>query len=581
VFRYCRVALDSPVRTLDRPLDYEIPERMLGRVDVGSVVRVVVHGRGMRGFVTELLDAPAVARTRPLSRLVSPTPVFTTDEIGLARWVARRYIVPAGLVLHDAVPGRFSVSGDGGEQPLPPRTNRPAWMKPSSSDRVCLLPPCADAEREAIAYLVGEVAARGGRSLVICPRTDVAETVASAIEGATVAHGEDRPADRAGAWAAARDGRTSVVVGTRSALFVPLPDVALVAVVGAHDTSLKSERAPRVYAPVAAAERARRAGARFVLSSGAPPVELAYGTDWQGAKRPDLRPEVVRPREGPVTERLLDVVRSSIERGEDAIIFAGRVGDALRVRCRDCGWTPVCAEDGTPLQTRGRAIYCRVCGSTRCAPDVCASCGGHLSERGWGHERIARELERAGVGAPVVRMVRGEIQIDRPHPAAIVGTTAAAHAIGRAGGVCVADLDQLLMRADFRASERALQTLHELAAILAPGGRFLVQTREPEHHAVQSFVRQSYRFFFDREIAIRRETGYPPFGVVVRVETGAVEDLRGALGDVAVVVGSLERRGKASALVRGPDLEPMLEPLRSFSRQHPEAKIDVDPVDIL
>jgi primosomal protein N' (replication factor Y) len=282
-----------------------------------------------------------------------------------------------------------------------------------------------------------------------------------------------------------------------------------------------------------------------------------------------------------MTDRLIDVVRSAIDRGEDALVFAGRRGEALRLRCKDCGWIPTCAKDGTPLATRAGELVCRLCGTTSSIPDECASCRGMLSERGWGHERIARELDRADLGAPVVRIVAGEVPAERPRPAVIVGTLAAAHAIGVAGSICVADLDQLLYRPDFRASEVALQTLYELAGVLQPGGRFLVQTREADHAIVQAFVRQSYKFFFDQEIAARKETGYPPFGAVVRVETDALDDLRAALDGCGDVIGSLQRRGKPLALVRGPSLEPMLEPLRAFSDAHPRSKIDVDPVDVV
>ena len=81
---------------------------MLGRVAVGSVVRVVLHGRNMRAFVVELLDEPDVAKPRPLSSFVSADPIFDAETIALARWTARRYVAPLGVVLHDAVPGRFS-----------------------------------------------------------------------------------------------------------------------------------------------------------------------------------------------------------------------------------------------------------------------------------------------------------------------------------------------------------------------------------------------------------------------------------------------------------------------------------------
>jgi primosomal protein N' (replication factor Y) len=207
-----------------------------------------------------------------------------------------------------------------------------------------------------------------------------------------------------------------------------------------------------------------------------------------------------------------------------------------------------------------------------------------LSGRGWGHERVARELERAGIEAPVVRVVRGEVPEDRPHPAVVIGTLAAAHATHDAGCVCVADLDQLLGRPEFRASEYALQVLHELAGVLAPGGRFLVQTREPEHHAVQAFMRNSYRYFFDRELPFRKETGYPPFGGVVRVEIdpASIDDLRKAVrSSGADLIGALPRGRKLNALVRGPDVEKLLDPLKTFVGAHSGARVDVDPIDIL
>jgi primosomal protein N' (replication factor Y) (superfamily II helicase) len=561
---FARVAIDSPVGALDREFDYAIPERMLGRVQVGSVVRVVLHGRNVRAFVTALLDEPAVPKVRQLSSLVSEEPIFTEETLALARWTARRYVTPLGMVLHDNVPGRFSTPE------APPASQAPRVVKPSwftgtvRRGETCVVTPTPTAEVELIAHLAGEAAVAGRRTLVVCPRVDVAERIANAIPGSAVMQSEERPADRAAAWAAARDGRVDVVVGGRSALFAPVRDLGLVVVASAHDRSLKSERAPRVHALVVARQRARLAGAAFVATSPAPPLELA-GTDvrWIHGKRGPVRPETARPRKGPVTQRLLEVVRSTVDAGQDVFVFAGRKGGTLRLRCVDCGWT-------VPMDASG--------------PDSCESCGGRLSERGWGHERIAREIEKAGFAAPVVRIVAGEVP-ERPGdtPVVLVGTIAAAYAWGEVGAVCVADFDQLLGRTDFRAAEYALQTLHELAGLVTDGGRFVVQTREPEHHVVQAFMRGSYRYFLDRELPMREETTYPPFGAVVRVELdeSLVRDLDRAVEPAGGrVLGSIVRRGKSNTLVRAPRLAPLLDPLRAFSLEHPRVKVDVDPTEL-
>ena len=585
--RYCRVAIDSPVFALDRPFDYEIPERMLGRVDVGSVVRVNLHGRNMRAFVVTMLDEAAVAKPRALSSLVSEEPLFTADTIALAKWTARRYIVPLGAVLHDAVPGRFSAPA----RTSPARASADPMPRPSFLQRdlpldgeSCVVVPSVDDEPVLAQYVVSRARARGRSALVICPRVEIAEQVARAVEASVLLHGEERPADRAAAWAAARSGEADVVVGGRSALFVPMPHLGVVVVVSTHDRALRSERTPRLHAMHVARERARASGCAFVVSSPVPPVEFAaaQGVGLVESKRGRVRPEVARPRKGPVTERLLDVVRSAIGHGADALVFVARKGDVLRLRCTDCGWTPSCARCGSGLALERPVLRCRVCGTTTDAPDMCRPCGGALSERGWGHERVARAIEKA-IETPVHRVVRGSEPADAAGPKVVVGTLAAAHGGARFGAIAVADLDQMLSRPDFRAAEQALQTLHELAGALRPDGRFLVQSREPEHQVVQSFTRGSYRYFLDRELGPREETGYPPFGAVVRVELAAdaLADLERTLArSGARVVGAVPRRGRMIALVRAPDVDPILGPLRSFAIEHPRTKVDVDPTDL-
>jgi primosomal protein N' (replication factor Y) len=587
VQRYCRVAIDSPVRALDRPFDYEIPERMLGRIGVGSVVRVNLHGRNVRAFVIELLDEAAVAKPRALSSLVGAEPLFTEATVALAAWTARRYVVPLGVVLHDAVPGRFSAptSTEPVSRDANPAVTRPAWLKddlPDAGD-TCVVVPSINDEPELVAHAVARARTRSRSALVIAPRVDLVERIAAAVPGSVVLHGEDKPAERAAAWAAARDGTADVVVGGRSALFVPMRDLGLVVVVSAHDRSLRGERTPRLHALHVARRRAQLERCAFIASSPAPPLDVA-GADnvtTLGAKRSPVRPETTRPRKGPVTPRLIEVVTDALANGRDALVFVGRRGDVLRLRCTDCGWAPTCDVCGAGLAFDRPNLRCRVCGATATAPDECPYCGGALSERGWGHERVARTIEKE-IDGPVVRIVKGSEPFVRTGPTVVVGTIAAAYAMRQAGAVVVSDLDQLLTRPDFRAAEVALQTLHELAGVLVPGGRFLVQTREPEHHVVQAFTRGSYAWFLERELPLRRETSYPPFGVVVRmeIEEGALDALARSLGSDARVIGALPRRGRLVALVRAPELEPLLDPLRRFSTEHPRTKIDVDPTDI-
>src|SRR5437660_5516418 len=167
-----------------------------------------------------------------------------------------------------------------------------------------------------------------------------------------------------------------------------MPALELVVVASAHDPGLRAERTPRLHAVVVARERARREAARFLATSPAPPLEL-LGADVKviEPRRPGgVRTELARPMPSPVTERLLDVVRSAAGRGADALVFVARRGGVLRARCEDCGWQAPALD----------------------APEVCPRCGGRLSKRGWGHGRVAGAIERAGVDVPVVKLVRGD-----------------------------------------------------------------------------------------------------------------------------------------------------------------------------
>jgi primosomal protein N' (replication factor Y) len=538
---------------------------MRGRVDVGSVVRVPLHGRRLRAFVTNMLDEPAVPNARPLSALVSPEPLFALSELELARWVADRYVTTLGVVLHDAAPGRYSAPVAAQAlrtKPLP----APGWIDPTelfaSRETVCVVP--VSAQPELVAYAASVTAEAGKQVLVICPRVAIAESIATFIEGAAVLHGDQRPLDRAASWAGAAAGEVSVVVGGRAALLVPLPRLGLVVVASAHDPGLRAERTPRLHALVVARERAARAEVSFLATSPVPPLELIDAKVVEPRRTGGVRTEVVRPGKNPATERLLDVARSATDYGKDALVFVARVGGALRLRCVDCEW--MAPSEG--------------------APDVCPRCGGRLQRRGWGHSRVATAIESSGIDVPVVRLVRGD-EIDAPPPPCIVvGTLAAAYNWPRPfGSVCVADADQLLGRQDFRAAERALGVLHELAAVLEPGGRFLVQTREPDHHAVQSFTRRSYRYFAGRELPLRKETGYPPYGVVVVVEIkpetlSEFSDGMRAVG--AMVLGPLDgSRASSRLLVRARELAPLLGPLRAFALAHKGVRIEVDPVDVM
>lgn len=590
------MVIDSPVLALDRDFDYRIPERMIGRVAVGSIVRVVLHGRRMRAFVTELLNSSDVEKLRDLSELVSEQPVFDLHGIELARFIARRYVSTVGASLHRFVPGRFSV---------PPQPSHTAsTVNATAPDdlidvvrartKAVLISADPDQQIEAIAGAASEAIRLGGRVLVIASRPAAARLLATRLDAVCI-HGDQKPVQRAAGWAAARDGSAAIVVGTRSALLVPMANLGLIVVADAHDRTLKDERSPKFHALVVAEQRADLAGAAFIAASPVPPLELAMrsGVRWITCRSSSIRPQVSGHGSNPVTPNMLEVLRTTAEAGKDSIVVIARRGLALRVRCKDCGWYPTCPQCSIGLTmfsaAGGRRMKCRGCNTPASVPSRCPSCGSHdLHAAGWGVERLSDALTDAGVGATVLT-VDGDTPLPRrrPSPCVIVGTQAAIWAMhGRTVGAgIVADLDQMLAMPDYRASEKALAMLEDLARLVEPEGRFLVQTREPEHHVVQAFTRRSYRYFYTRELPNRRAVGYPPFGAVIAFQAPAdcAQQLQAAATEAGgELIGPLPRpQDRISGLLRGRSVEQFLDPLRNLLVNDARIRIDIDPVDVM
>lgn len=573
--RFCRVVVDSRVKALDREFDYAIPDRFEGRVFVGSVVRVPLHGRRVRAFVTELLAKPAVPEPKLLSALVSAEPVFRSSEVRLARWISLRYLTPLAGVLHQGVPGRFSAPGQFRD-----------LLELSGTGFSLTVAVTARDELEAVRSFLGD-----NPGLVICPRPWIATQLAQAIPGAAVLHGGLSPAQRASVWASARDGRLKTVIGTRSALLCPVRNLGSIAIVGAHDRAHKSARAPRLHSLPVCIRRAELSQIPMLVTSPVPPLELTQNeAEWKSSKSSTLKPEVVGlSATSPVTPRLLDCVRSALACGKDAFVFMARKGSALRLRCADCGWYPRCPECGIAL-TLFDVLKCRSCGSEKGLPTVCEDCAGsRILKSGWGSTRLAKALAREIPEAPIIH-VDASTDFESPaQPAVIVGTEAGLWSLmpghKKIGAVVAADLDQLLGLPDFRAAEHSFATLEELGRLVDPDGRMLVQTRESSHHSVQAFTRRSYKWFTDRELPIRRAAGYPPFGAIVAVTTlpDEVRELQRCVESAgASWAGPLPGPGgRVKGLIKARSLEQILPELRQFSKTSTQTRFDVDPTDVL
>jgi primosomal protein N' (replication factor Y) len=443
-------------------------------------------------------------------------------------------------------------------------------------------------------------------------------------------------------WQRIRRGDVDVVVGTRSAIFTPLPDVGLIVVDEEHDGSYKQEESPRYHGRDVAVVRGRAAEALVVLGSATPSLE-SYHNAQNGRyelialkkrvlDRPLAQVRIVDMREeyaaeGPdviLSSPLRDALTDRIEKGEQAIVLLNRRGFATVVFCRQCGETlecPNCSVSLTVHKAAARA-RCHYCNFARPLPKVCGKCAGpYLEQMGFGTERVEAEVKALLPQARVGRVDRDTIRrrgaiatllasFARKEIDVLVGTQmiAKGHDFPSVTLVGVISADVGLGLADFRAAERTFQLLTQVAGRAGRGeiaGEAVVQTLYPNHYSIRHACRQDYATFYEDELKFRKAMRYPPavalINVVVKARTrqAAVEDagtiadgmrLPGldawrVLGPAPAPLGRLKGEHRAQLFIKGSRRTAMRKALLTVLDVRPELKrrtvVDVDPMSVL
>ncbi|HLL51505.1 MAG TPA: primosomal protein N' [Thermomicrobiales bacterium] len=411
---------------------------------------------------------------------------------------------------------------------------------------------------------------RHGRSaLVLVPEIALSSQVADRFaarfgDRVAVLHSGLSDAERYAAWEGIAACRYPVVVGPRSALFAPAPDVGLIVLDEEHDPAYKQDSIPRYHARAAAEQLARAHGAVLMLGSATPSVETfwraqqgeihllalpqrvgpgLFATDGSRESTAlelphvdvvDMRLELHRGNTSLLSVPLQELLAGTLRRKEQAILLLNRRGLATVVLCRACGTRLQCPYCDIPLvyhRDRERLV-CHRCDYREGPRRACPTCGGSLDYFGAGTQRVEDEMHRlfpdarvlrwdqdavrrTGGSAPLLRQVeRGEVDV-------VVGTQMVSKGfdLPRVTSIGVVSGDTSLHLPDFRSGERTFSLLTQVAGRAGrrgPGSRVIVQSYTPEHYAIQAASRHDYDGFFSEEIDFRRQHRYPPFVRLVR-----------------------------------------------------------------
>jgi len=584
---FAQVAFVLPLRQV---FTYRVPDELDGAARPGAHIQAPFRGRPRRGFVVERIAETTLDRVEPLASVLDADAV-SPHLLALAHWVADYYLAPLGEVLAGALPG--GLEGFAKSRGRKSATEDPIVRLPMP-ERVTLTAGQRDAVRavdDALGYggsaagafapvvlhgvtgsgktevylrAAHRVRESGRQSLVLVPEVALGDQVVHAFRRrfggrVGVLHSYMGVAERRRNWELARRGSLDVVVGARSAVFAPLPQLGLIVVDEEHEPAYKQSERTKYHGRDTAVRRAQMLGIPVVLGSATPSLETLANVSrgkYRMARLPhrvDRRsmPDVrvidlrVEPQAGGMLSRpLLVALRLRLEKREQSLLFLNRRGHSHYTQCRACGWVPECPQCDVSLTLHAQpgAWRCHYCDHVEPFRGDCPKCGAALLRFGGaGTQRVERELAAALPDARVIRLdldaaragtSRGALlgAFARGEADVLLGTQMIAKGLDfpRVTLVGVLDADVSLHLPDFRASERTWQLLVQVSGRSGRGrhpGEVLIQTCTPEHPAVAAAAKLDEAAFLASELDGRRDAGYPPFTRLVTMRfTGADED---------------------------------------------------------
>jgi len=490
---------------------------------------------------------------------------------------------------------------------------------------------------QALAAIIG----RGKRGIVLVPEIALTAQTVQRFAGrfpgrVAIIHSALSNGERYDEWRRIRAGKVDVVVGSRSALFSPVPDLGILILDEEHDPAYKQdERRPTYHAREAALALGRILNIPVVLGSATPAVETFYRTERGryrlvelpgriGADLPpveivDLRSELHAGNTSIFSRRLQSELERVLNTGQQAILYLNRRGAASCILCRECGYVAMCDRCDIPLtyHSTERILLCHYCNWRTKVLLVCPLCNKQsMRYFGLGTEKVQNSIARLFPSARVLRWDRDTAKNRRAHEQLLdrfanreadimIGTQMIAKGLDLPGvtlvGVVSADI--ALTLPDFSAAERSFTLLTQVAGRAGRGeeaGRVIMQTFNPLHFCIDAASRHDFHEFYNAEIEVRRRYGYPPFRQFVKFTyshqnrhraqnealllheqlTDWIERLGLAgtdiVGPAPALMERIDEKFRWQLIVRGPDVHPLLRVVEA-----PGWYVDIDPVSIL
>jgi len=520
-------------------------------------------------------------------------------------------------------------------------------LKKKEAKTILLYGITGSGKTEVYLQVIAELLKQGKGSIVLVPEISLTPQLVERFrdrfkDHISILHSHMTVKQRNFEWLRIAKGESQIVLGTRGAIFAPVKNLSLIVIDEEYEITFKQEQNPKYHARVVAEHLSKEKGAVLILGSATPSIETFYKAEKGEYKkailpkriddRPlppvdivDMRQEIKAGNRGVLSRKLKEEIKETLSRREQLILFLNRRGYFTFVMCRECGYTVECPRCSVSLvyHSKERKLRCNHCSFSSEAPIICPKCqSSSIRYFGTGTQRIEQEVAETFPRAKIIRVDRDTVKKRGSHEVifaafkegkanVLIGTQMVTKGldVAKVTLVGVVAADTAFNIPDFRSSEHTFQLLTQVAGRAGRHnlpGKVIIQTYNPDHYAIRHASKHDYEGFYNEEIKLREDVGYPPFKKLINVLVSGEEEKKaqklandllkfiekrtgsssGVLGPVPPAFPKIRGNYRFQILLKTEDLnkarKAVAESLEKVVRlQGVRVSVDVEPVNML
>ena len=645
------------------PLENQKPENI---PQIGKRAEVRFGNKKMTGFITKIYDsfpshcAVPLEKIKQVSKIVDSEPLITQELLETAIWVSKYYLCTIGEAVNSILPSARRESSEqsfsfDSEISAGIRQNLSEEQKKAVNDILAhaeknessfhyLYGPTGSGKTEVFLQTAEQILKKNKGVIYLVPEISLTQQVVDSVVNrfgpqVAVLHSSLTQSQKLTQWKKILHREARIVIGARSAIFAPVPDLGMIIIDEEHDSSYKSGNTPRYHARQTAMYRASKLKIPLIMGSATPSVEAWHlmncgkllkhtlSKRLAGGEKPSIKCINLNQSvmQGCISEELKNEIETTLKEKKQAILFLNRRGFTHFFRCSTCGFEMKCKNCSVSMtfHKSENRLRCHYCGWHILPPSSCPKCGSFdIGYSGFGTEFIEAETAQKFPNARIVRVdtdsvsKKGELQnkIDafkKGEFDIMLGTQMVAKGLNfpnlKTVGIILADT--ALHLPDFRATERTFSLITQVAGRAGrffPDGKVFVQTYNPENQAISFACSANTEGFYDFEINQRKLLSFPPFSRLIRLvfrssnqikaqmtsedAANLIENLKipgvEILGPSECPLSKISQNYRFQLILRGEKIVPLQNAVRKllFDYRHPQEvyiECDVDPVSLL